>query len=266
MIVKLISTVMAVLVGVAFLQATFGIKRAASHPISGIDHYGQEILDATIQISIVISIIDETSSVNKIRGIGLGSLVNHKGQTLLVTHNHWGEFLQDAAEVEISDASHRMLRKISGSEFISLVRYQDAGTLIIEAPDGLWRHPSARDSQIQVGDAVLVAYRQTAGGDQVTLLESVVDSIITVQGLPVYKLVSRDGHPIRNGDSGGGVWHKGELVGNMWFTEVESSPVPALFVSNESYADQSPTNKSMAAALSTDILDSLEENNETGVY
>lgn len=252
---KLISGTIVILVGVAFLRSSFGIKRASSNiPISEIDNYDQEILDATIQISMVVSVMDETSSVHKIRAKGLGSLVNHNRQILLVTHNHWGELLQDATVIEMYDASHRILKEISGAQFKSLIRYQDAGTLVLEAPEGLTQSRAILGSPIQAGDTVIVAYRQTASGDQVAVLEAIVDSVFMFQGLPTYKLLSLDGQPIRGGDSGGGIWHDGELVGNMWATvEVENSPILALFVSNEGATDLMPTNKSMAAALSMNL-------------
>jgi hypothetical protein len=40
--------------------------------------------------------------------------------------------------------------------------------------------------------------------------------VVLYQGLPVYKLRSLNGQYIQPGDSGGGVWQDGVLVGNNW--------------------------------------------------
>jgi hypothetical protein len=43
------------------------------------------------------------------------------------------------------------------------------------------------------------------------------------KGLPVFKLRSLSGQPLKQGDSGGGVWFRGQLVGNTWATLLTSS-------------------------------------------
>jgi len=249
--VKIISGIMVILISGALLQHVRGTKSTDNvDPISGKDSRSHEILDATVQITMVVSFTDDY----EVRAKGLGSLVSQDGETFLVTHNHWGEILQDATRIDIFDADHHLLKNMSGSEFMSLIRYQDAGTLVLEAPEDIAFHPAAKGSPIKAGDVVLVAFRQTAGGSKVSILEAVVDIVFTFQGLPAYKLLSRDGQPIRGGDSGGGVWHEGQLVGNMWATvEVESSPNLARLMSNAEDSVLRPTNKSLAALLTTNF-------------
>jgi hypothetical protein len=55
------------------------------------------------------------------------------------------------------------------------------------------------------------------------------------KGLPTYRLRSIDGKPIRGGDSGGGIWHAGQLVGNLWYTvtiKITETPVESLSLLN----------------------------------
>jgi len=46
---------------------------------------------------------------------------------------------------------------------------------------------------------------------------------ILYNSLPAYRLRSLDGQPVIPGDSGGGIWYKGTLIGNNWVTLMETS-------------------------------------------
>jgi len=50
-----------------------------------------------------------------------------------------------------------------------------------------------------------------------------VEEITTYQDLPVYKLRSLDGLNIQPGDSGGGIWYQGNLVGSNWMVAAKST-------------------------------------------
>jgi hypothetical protein len=68
-------------------------------------------------------------------------------------------------------------------------------------------------------------------------------------------LQSADGQAIEPGDSGGGIWADGTLVGNMWMTVQEQwhfddSPEPAATVA---------TPRSRAAGLTGDLLSLLRQ-------
>ena len=93
---------------------------------------------------------------------GIGTLVEYQGETFLVTHNHWGDMLQDQNLIELRDGDNKMIRPIYASEFKSLVVYQDAGTLVLRDPAKLVDvlTPGALEDapQLKPGDTVQVAH------------------------------------------------------------------------------------------------------------
>jgi hypothetical protein len=82
-----------------------------------------------------------------------------------------------------------------------------------------WARPTLRENdllQLKAGDVVTVA--QHEGLEQkVVLVEAEVDAVTTYRGVPVYRLKDLEGKPAQKGDSGGGIWHKGKFVGNLWY-------------------------------------------------
>ncbi len=69
-------------------------------------------------------------------GLGMGSIIRLNNEILLVTHNHWGELLQDVSLVEFRNADNQIILPILGYEFKSWIVYQDAGTLALRTPTG----------------------------------------------------------------------------------------------------------------------------------
>ena len=181
-------------------------------------------------------------------GYEMATLVQHQGETYLVTHNHYGEMLQDTNIVQLRDAENRKIRSMYGSEFKSLIVYQDPGTLVLHAPDGLTDALTPvrlnHQPQLQPGDIVKVAYNGGSKREQVDIVDAVIEEI-TVSGItPVYKLRFPDGQLLSPGDSGGGVWYGESFVGNNWsivltytITETSGNSNPAnLTQTNLSYA------------------------------
>ena len=158
---------------------------------------------------------------------GLGTLADWQGEAVLVTHNHWGSMLAEAEFVNVLDSQGNLLLDLSGTDFRTLIRYQDAGTLILTDPQCI--RASCTSNLAEVGDSrevasgeTVVFVHQTADGSlRLALFFARVVSPSQYKGLPVFKVRSLDGQPIISGDSGGGMWHDGKLVGNMWgrFTE-----------------------------------------------
>jgi hypothetical protein len=190
-------------------------------------------------------------------GWGMGSLIQLNGEVLLVTHNHWGDLLQDLSIVEFRNADNQMIKPIFGYEFKEWIVYQDAGTLVLKLPDGLL-DPSAPISldaipQIAPGDTVDVVYRENPAREKAAILQAVVEEIITYEGLPAYRLRSLDRQPIQPGDSGGGIWYKGVLVGNHWVTLKEKSGSVAETSGNLEEENTRYTDLSYAAILSVDV-------------
>jgi hypothetical protein len=153
-------------------------------------------------------------------GYEMATLVQYQGATYLVTHNHYGEMLQDMNIFQFRDAENRKIQSMYGSEFKSLIVYQDPGTLVLRAPDGLTDAltPVSLDPQpqLQPGDIVQVAYRAGARREQVDIVDAVIEEITTSEVTPVYRLRFPDGGLLSPGDSGGGVWYGESFVGNNW--------------------------------------------------
>lgn len=150
----------------------------------------------------------------------MGTLVKYQGESYIVTHNHYSDSLQDMDVLELRDAENRLIRPIYFYEFQSLILYQDAGTMVLRAPDGVADAltPGSLDAapQLNPGDTVQVAYRAQPNRDKVQVLDAVVEEICVSRIEPAYQLRSLNGQPLRPGDSGGGVWYNGRLVANTW--------------------------------------------------
>src|SRR5512147_1483255 len=118
--VKVVLGIVAIMVGVA------GVSSFRSFQVNTMqDLYEMnlskanlaEILSATLQIEISLPI--DANSDRFVRAKGLGSLVWDGEETLLVTHNHWGDVLKEKALVAFYDTDGRLIKTISGLEFKS---------------------------------------------------------------------------------------------------------------------------------------------------
>lgn len=113
----------------------------------------RDILDATIQINMYVltsrenlsqdppNIEEARAHLDQGRGHyrveGLGTLIDLQRQTMILTHDHWGELLHSADLIEIRDADGNPIRSMSSQEFHGLVVFADRGTMILKAPKGL---------------------------------------------------------------------------------------------------------------------------------
>jgi hypothetical protein len=153
-------------------------------------------------------------------GYSIATLVQYQGETYLVTHNHWNEMLPDRYIVELRDANYTLIHTMYAHEFKQLIVYQDAGTLVLRAPDRLLDslQPGRLEitPRLQAGDIVQVAHRSYPDITQVEITEAVIEERCYRKGVAVYTLRNLNGLPLHPGDSGGGVWHHGKLVANTW--------------------------------------------------
>lgn len=181
----------------------------------------QMILAATIQITMSgQAAAGQPTTIAR----GLGTLVQHEEQILIVTHDHWGDFAITTNRVELRDAHNQLLLILEGTRFRNLLRYRDKGTMILTAPAELPLDQAAflTHEKIQPGNVVTVA-RQQKNTDGPITIETMPATIIAIdqyEARPIYILHSLDGQPIVQGDSGGGVWWHGRLIGNIWATEM----------------------------------------------
>jgi hypothetical protein len=242
--------------GLGFFQSFQAHSMKDSYEVKPNQTDQVKILNATLQIEISISI--DAKGSGTVKGKGLASLVWDGERTLLVTHNHWGEILQERADVKFYDARGQLVKTMSGSEFISLMCYLDGGTLILSSP-AEWigeAQPVVENDPLQVkaGDFVMVAQHDGSKQMEVTLVKAQVEAVTTYRGVPVYKLKDLEGKPAQKGDSGGGIWYKGKFVGNLWYRMKVEPTLLSLFSSDrpdqarletgiESYAAGYPSNQ-----------------------
>jgi hypothetical protein len=160
---------------------------------------------------------------------GLGTLVRDGKDYRILTHNHWST-LKQVDFVKFYDANFGLLLEMSGTAFKNLILQQDAGALVLQAPPELveklnassaaFREPSLDDGlKLSAGDQVLVVHQKPGQEDKVEVIPAVIDRRVTFQGLPAFQLHASDGSALIPGDSGGGLWFNGNLVGDLWARE-----------------------------------------------
>jgi hypothetical protein len=199
----------------------------------------------------LLIVVEEIESTGVTLSLSMASLVKYQGQVFLVTHNHFGDALQDMNIFQLRDAENHLIHTIYGSEFKSLVVYQDAGTTILHAPEGFENDlvPGSLNLSLmpKQGDTVQVAYRRKPGCTGVTVADAVIAEIDHSHPSPAYKLHRLNGEPLLPGDSGGGVWYNGNLVGNTWSIITEQTLVPVTGATV--IASEDPTEWGYAAIL-----------------
>jgi hypothetical protein len=190
---------------------------------------------------------------------GLGTLVYKGGEPLIVTHDHWSGLDSQLGIVHIRNGHGQLLVEMQMLQFKGLIKYRDGGTMILSAPEeiatrlrsGNMLAHSLEDPNLTAGDEVSLVYRQRNGEPGVAMMQAEVESIGRKQGLPVLRLSTPEGKPIVGGDSGGGVWLKGNLAGNTWTTiMVENSLTGASRQTNTSIAALYPNSTAMQVASS----------------
>ena len=241
---KILGAVLFVLI---LLSAPLYNQAVKAAPSSAKNTGKVQILLASLQINMSVVLKQDSAGQdnqkltnNKSIANGIGSLIEKDGEVFLVTHNHWGDVLQDVSLVELRDAQDGLLLRLFGFEFKGLIRYQDKGALILEVPDGLSAFLSedcggsrkqgllipgqpGNSQKVKPGDRVQLAYHASANRQVLAILEAEVVSIDQYKGLPIFILRSVNGQPVLQGDSGGGIWQDGKLVGNMWATLVKDT-------------------------------------------
>jgi hypothetical protein len=205
------------------LSTVGGINLPALLSQGSIDPRERAILSATVQI---VLIAQPDSTLHAAAERGLGTLAINPGGALLITHDHWGELLDTAPMVQVRDTGDALLLQLSGLEFRNAILYRDGGTMVLRAPASLLpsdqltaRAASLGDGkEVQPGDTVHLVHQLAGREHQIGVMDAVIDSVSGKDQRPVYTLRSLDGTPIVPGDSGGGIWVEGELLGNMWTT------------------------------------------------
>lgn len=226
----------------------------------------QRMLGATVQIRMYAPVPEQPDK--EAVADGLGTIVQAGGASHIITHNHWGYIYDTLSRVDIWDANYQLVATLNAAAFRQLVRYSDAGTLVIGVPAGLAAIPTSLSEglSLSTGDVVQVVHHPTGRQTEVEVIEAVVILWSKKDGLPKVILHSLDGRTIVHGDSGGGIWYNGQLVGNMWMTihsafnqEVTSisimAAVPAEVESALTMQNQPATNVGDGSHLSQLLLE-----------
>ena len=213
------------------------------------------IRSATVLITMQAPNPDQTIAGSTFLEYGVGSLIQYRGEILLVTHNHWRN-MQDVTIVKFFDADNNLIKVIIKDRFVESIVYSDAGALVIKPPKEVSEQLSPVSlqavPQVKAGETVDMVYRENPAREKAAILTAVVEEVTTYNDHPVYKLRCPDGQTIQPGDSGGGIWYKGILVANNWTVTARSTITPGSSYSSEE-TNTVYTNISYAANLSEDL-------------
>ena len=215
-----------------------------------------EIRNASVLITMQLPKLSQSLEKSILLGYGIGSLVEYQGEILLVTHNHWRKVLEDTSLVKFYDSENRLIKTIIGKEWRDLIIHADAGTLVLRPPQELIDQlvPVSLQAvpQLEKGEIVEIVCRESPARETAAIQQAVVEETLIYNDQPVYKLRTLNGEPIQPGDSGGGVWHEGALIGNNW-TVTGKSNVPLEAPEEAEDENVILTDLSYAAALPENI-------------
>lgn len=181
----------------------------------------QHILRSTIQIAMY-----EYDNGNGIEagGRGLGTLIRHQEQTIIVTHDHWTHINANLNVVEFSNAQGTLLVSLNAAQFQQLIQYRDGGTMILTTPVGLESiipASIADAASTQSGDTLWLARRSPTGNrSTVEVIGARLETIHNGSSPAYLKMTAADNNVFIPGDSGGGVWKNGRLVANNWSSDL----------------------------------------------
>ncbi len=143
---------------------------------------------------------------------------------------------------------------MSGAEFQQLIRYRDGGTMVLNVMDelvaGLTAVPAGNSQSVSKNSIVHMAYRQPHSGE-ISVAAMLVQEVSNFQGQPVYRLVSLDGASVVGGNSDGGAYGDGRLVGNMWTTTMEREVSRS---TGEVVSERTQTDLSLVAQLPMTLM------------
>jgi len=184
-----------------------------------------QALASTIQIEM----FDEEwaeGSLGQIRtSRGLGTVVQNGEQRFILTHNHWSIHRSKVSRVEIRNGVGDRLMVLDGAAFYALVYYVDEGTMLLNAPAGLDGVAAAGlgdSSLLQVGSPAWLATYDDGNGLGIKI-ETAWAKEVDASAVPGRLILEGQETAVIPGDSGGGVWMDGKVVGNLWAIQVAES-------------------------------------------
>ena len=156
---------------------------------------------------------------------GFGTVVQYEGRRFILTHNHWSIPAAELSRVAFRNGAGDGLLVLDGAAFYGLVRYADGGTMLLDAPVGLSEVSAAElgdRAALAVGDTVWLATYDYEDGIGVWIETAWIEE---VEGsyVPGRLMLRGEETAVTSGDSGGGVWVDGKVVGNLWAIQVAKS-------------------------------------------
>lgn len=143
----------------------------------------------------------------------LGTIVSAGEGDFIVTTDHYDQLAAAYGIVTFTDYEGNQV-ELSLAAFRSLIRYQGNAVLILVAPPGLPTGLEPGDGdQIMPGNTLHVVYRQPDSGALSVVAAEVVHWTDCAAGGPSFHLHNLNGEVVEHGNSGGGVWYGGRLVG-----------------------------------------------------
>jgi hypothetical protein len=107
-----------------------------------------------------------------------------------------------------------------------VTKYRDPGTLIFLAPEGVGAaEKTASARRLKTANSLLLVHETTENGD----LDVIPVAILSIDADPnraTMCIKPEAGTPMFPGNSGGGVWLNGALVGNLWEVEYKFEQCP----------------------------------------
>jgi hypothetical protein len=214
------------------LKAITPSKPAQAFPAIVEKKVEQQVLEATVRITMYAPLTDDQGNPQYVRengqramqltvNEGLGTLARQGSDLLIITHDHWLLLTPDLRRVQFHNTADDLLLEVSGEQFLQLVRHRDGGTMVLAAPQVLaaGRVPVVMGESSSAGrdDIVYLAHRRPHDG-RVGVAAMLVQKTTVYNGQQVFRLTSLNGEVVLEGNSGGGILSNGLLVGNMWGT------------------------------------------------
>jgi hypothetical protein len=178
----------------------------------------QQILASSVRLA---SLAVDQSGANLIGGGGIGTII---GQKTILTHNHWEN---EGPRLEEADVIRLYENSMAPSEISGQVRIAYQGeTTLISGSLNLNNPPlpiaSAADiAKIGPGAWLDVVYEES------DILKMTSFQVVSNQQF-IFTLNNSNG-VINLGDSGGGIFHNGQLVANTWYID----PVAGTFTAHK---------------------------------
>jgi hypothetical protein len=239
------------------LDATLAVGGRRSAVYSVDDNARQRILDATVRITVYAeeasTSLSATQTENEYAlGDGLGTLVQDGPNTYIVTHDHWSRLVDNLYKVQFRNAGGDLLLELDRPLFYSLIRYRDGGLMVLVAPEEIASQMTAvpvnKGAELSVDQPLLMAFWQPEADQQISVEPVTVEIIETYEGQTAIRMRSLNSRIVVQGNSGGGVFSSGQLVGTMWETIVQKH-----LVNGQATAETSSTDISRAALVEYEI-------------